>query len=221
MPRISEEMLARELVEALTDLGLDIYQEVAPWGREGARCDIVVKEGKRIHAIEVKTSLSLQVIAQAKDWMHCAHRVSIAVPKPARHMHADRSRGRQLGFQIAGTLGIGIYEGIKQYVKPKTRRVHSTYLMDALCDGQKSAAAAGSMKGYWTPFRQTCESLKDHLKAHPGSTMKAAVESIDHHYANNNSAKTSLATMIRQGVIDGIRVDESVRPFALYLEEKA
>jgi len=46
--------------------------------------------------------------------------------------------------------------------------------------------------------------------------MKQAVDAISHHYASDSTARSSLATWIREGVIDEVEIRREGRALRLY-----
>jgi len=207
----SEQLLARAVVEWLTVGGWEVYQEVAtPQGR----ADIVAVRGAVRWAIEVKTQLNLAVMDQAyrnAAWFHFS---SIAIPAPARLPFAT-PRNWALAHDIAQKLGFGVLRliprhggeehQVKQDIAPKLNRRPGTV---HLHEEQKTWCAAGSNHGgHFTRFQSTVQRLTRYISGRPGISLKEALKAIDHHYASIPSGTAALSKLIREGVIDGVRLD--------------
>jgi hypothetical protein len=212
--------LAAVVVRYFLDLGADVYQEVAPNAAYGGRADIVAVYGPVMHVVECKVSFGLAVIRQAADWIHYAHRVSVAIPKV---------RDAQMPRILCRHLGIGVLEvsraslswetsRVTEVVPPRLSRRIDPRLRKALRDEQRTYAAAGNADGkFWSPFKATCIALREVVAAAPGITVSAAVKRIKHHYGNDRNATSNLSAWIRGGKVDGIELDASARPARLYI----
>jgi hypothetical protein len=211
-----EQKFAQAVVEWLTAGGWEVYQEVVTYC---GRCDIVAVKGPIRWAIEVKTSLNLAVLDQARQNVAWFHHSSIAVPAPARSLHSTpRSWG--LAHALAKQLGFGVIrivladaEGyrcsreqqIKQDVLPRLNRRPG---MVKLHEEQKTWCAAGSSSGgHYTRFQRTVRDLTRYVERNPGIGLKDAIKGTDHHYASIASATGAISKMIRGGVIEGLRLD--------------
>jgi hypothetical protein len=206
-----EQVLAAAVVSWLADGGWEVYQEVET---PNGRCDIVAVRGPIRWAIEVKTSLNLAVMDQAFRNAAWFHHSSIAVPAPANNQFAS-PRNWQLAHDIGKLLGFGVlrivcFKGgeaprvIQDTLPVLNRRPGTIHLHEE----QKNWCAAGSNHGgHFTRFQSTAQRLTSFVKRTPGMSLKEAVKSIDHHYASVPSATGALSKLIRQGVIEGVRLD--------------
>lgn len=213
--------LARKVIEYLTDLKWDCYQEVQVFSY-GAVADIVAKQGQVIWIIETKTTLSLAVIGQAYEWLPWANYVSVAVPAEKRHM----------GFaaQVLKTYGIGLlrvnqYEydwtsPVSETTHPAFRRTKDKHVLDALNEGHKSYAEAGNSEGRrWSPFKETCLQIHRYVQANEGCTLKDVLNSVKHHYASTATARVCIPKWAEAGSIDGIRVVKEDGKWKFYTKE--
>lgn len=237
--RLAETDLAAVVVQHFGDLGAEVYQEVAC----GSRCDVVVKDGQVLHAIEVKTSFSLAVIGQALGWLEHAHRVSVAVPYGSRNGLANI---------ICRRFGIGVYlvrtaacatdgavhldhfrvpfhgRGVVEDVRPVFRRRVSLRLLNALREEQKTHAPAGNADGdYWTPRKAVSAALREAVEARPGMTWREAMACIRHHYQTDSSAASAFSRIVKRWPrtaksigLDWLDVTDD-RPARLYLKGQA
>ncbi|KAA3609360.1 MAG: DNA repair protein MmcB-related protein [Planctomycetota bacterium] len=212
----SEVALAQPLVEYLREMDLEVYQEVSlPIGI----ADIVaVHQGKRVHVIECKKSLTFGVLAQASRWRPYAHWCSVAVPSTVRP-----NNGRLFAHEVARNEGLGVFEisGIKVISKASpclNRRARVEYIQSRLCEEQKTEFPAGGI-GYWTPFKRTCRELARFVSKNPGCSLKQAVEGIEHHYRRESTARACLAQQAKEGRIPHVKVRRSGKRITLFPEK--
>lgn len=207
----TEKDLARVVVAWLRSCGHDkIYQEVQC---SGGVADIVVDCGGVSWVIETKQTLGLSVLAQANVRIrNCvAHRVSAAC------WHSN-SRERWFAEKVARDHGIGVltaHKGgsVREDVPPALHRIRRhPRLKDILksCRDEHLTfcEAGGNRGGYWTPFKATCEALREEIRKAPGICMKDAVARIKHHYGSNSTARSSLALWIREGKVPGVQMEK-------------
>jgi len=221
---VKETDIAAPVVEWLSEQGWEVFQEVQPfWG--GRVADIVGRfitaEGNTlIWVIEVKKSLSLALLEQAVRWSTDANFVSIAVPYSRRTRRPGRILSHIFKHFSLGLLEVapdGPYITVKRAPGLNRHREEKRLRWDkVLTEDQKTFAAAGSQGGYWTPFKQTSTELVRYVKSHEGCTLKEAIQSFPHHYANDKSAICSLRTWIQKGVIKGIQIKADGRMLRLY-----
>lgn len=199
------------------DRNFEVFQEVdSPRGP----IDIVVRLGSIIHVIECKLRFGFDLLEQAESRIPYAHKVSMAVPNRGK-IHYGNRLAKMLGMGVISVdPGLGAYESVKESVAPKIRRKISDRLSSRLYEEQKTYAAAGSVGiKRWTPFKETSKLLKKFVSENPGADMKTIVTSINHHYRCDSNARSSIIQNIRDGFIDGIRIEKSGRKINLYPEE--
>ena len=222
-----ESDLAAPVIEYLQDLRWEVYQEVQT-GYAGDIADIVARQGKLLWVIELKKSLSLEVIAQAQIWSRYAHYASVAIPTRTR---SRTSKGRELADRIMAERGIGCIkvQGPESY-QPEpmvvtrgvvaarlNRKASSDKLRNSLCEEQKTFATAGNSDGKrWTPFQRTCREVLNAVTKKPGLNMKELVDAVDHHYASDAGARAHLAGWIQEGVVDGVEARREGRCLRVY-----
>ena len=221
MKRVETDV-ARPIVGWLEDLQWDVYQEVAL----GARADIVALQGPLIWVIEVKTTLTFDVVEQAHNWLDHAHYVSIAVPWARTH--------RNMAQRVCRMLGIGMLEidrpgrgGVHTRVPAKLgrSRVHKLYakrLREACRPECKTWGEAGNARSeFFSPFKGTCRAIVEHLTKNGPTPIKDLVKGIEHHYATDASARGSIPRWVMDGKVPGVELDTTVRPAVLRLSKKA
>lgn len=94
--------------------GYEVYSEVeGKWFSK--RADVIATKDDKLIAIELKTSLSFQLIDQARFWIRFADFVYVAVPK-------SKSKRSETAMECLSALGIGLIEiDMVQYQKELNR----------------------------------------------------------------------------------------------------
>ena len=192
--KIKETDLAFRVVNWLDSQHWDVYQEVQI---NSSIADIVAVQGRLVWIVECKTSLSLSLIAQAIEWIHHAHFVSVAVPI---RRQPYQTKAQFVAKNILKHYGIGLLrvpynsQNLNEHsVKPKINRfARSECVKKMLNEKQKHWAPAGSQGGYWTPFKQTCREVVRIVNKNPGIILKDLIDKLDHHYASDKSAKACI-----------------------------
>lgn len=224
----TETDLAEPVIAYLEDMKWEVYQEVEP-KRYGDVADIVAVQNGRVWVIELKKTLSLEVIAQADEWRPVAHYVSIATPVSYRRRI---TKGARLAEHILCWKGIGwfkVAEPIKGWYEsefarqkrvPSLNRKALAYkILDSLCEEQKTFAKAGNAEGKrWTPFQNTCKQVLATVAHSPGICMKDLVDAISHHYASDAGARANLSQWIQAGVVKGVEARKEGRYLRIYPE---
>lgn len=218
---ICEVDVAAPVVVHYQRLGYECYQEVEDDYSERV-ADIVLKRPLRgvdeITIIEVKPSLRLDLIAQAKAWRDDreAHYVWIATAK------ARPSEGRRLACELAEQLGIGVMSvnlttgNIWQSIAPKLDPSPFHCIGRVLDPDHQTFCRAGSQSGHLTPYRKTLANLAKEVADNPGLHLKQLVKMIDHHWKSDREARNRLLNLARKDKLKGIRVDGQSGLLALY-----
>ena len=222
---MSETELAADIVAYFQDLQYEVYQEVKCYD---SVADIVaVLRGKPdlYHIVEVKKSLTFQVIAQAVHWRFNSHYVSVAIPKEkGRWDRPSKGRGlayRVLEWQGVGCLVAGTSKGAAQAaVRPVLNRQARTDQL-TLHEAQKTFAAAGNAEGkFWSPYKGTCDAILRLLTRTGPLPVSEVIRQIEHHYASDANARSSLMKWAQMGKIKGVRLDVSTKPMTFRLEHE-
>ncbi len=201
---MTEQELAIPVVEWLQSQHWDVYQEVQFFSG-GPIMDIVAVRDNIMMVVEVKKSLGLAVMAQAKRSLWQSHYTAVAVPKPVYRAYSSNPE-REFAKSICKSLGIGVIEVsgirdgkfVRQEVDPKLIRTSHSQAkchMECLHEGHKTSSTAGSANGgHWTPYRQTMDNVKRILKQHGPLTLKEIMKILkgDHHYSSEQSARGSI-----------------------------
>lgn len=200
----------------LSGLGHDVYQEVDSHSG-GPVADIVCRVGNFIWVIELKLSLGITVMRQACGWRRMANLVSVAVPSKST------SKNGLFAMEVLQNLGIGLLsawpgeaseavECVRELSRPKLiRGDFSSHWR--LCPEQKNFAAAGNCSSKrFSPYQQTCDRVREHLRFKGPTQLRDLVKEINHHYSTNSSARISLAHWIRTGSVKGVMLDTNSEP---------
>lgn len=232
----SEEALASAVSQWLAEQGWEPYHEVCEHG--GARrADIVATKGPLLWVVEAKLTFGLGVVAQALGWVGMAHFISVAVPLGTTR----RGKGKGLLHEIAVERGIGVIQvpapstverGDVRWPRPNTdsddaplmdyshwrvagprldRRARVDSLR-GLLQPEHKAARPGSKAKFFTPFLATCRDVVEHVTAAGGRAgVKETMTAIAHHYASDQSARSSMVAAVRRGLVEGLDVVEDGR----------
>jgi len=248
----SETDVAQPVVAWLRAGGWDVYQEVRQ-GRGERSCDIVATRGPLVWAVEVKVQFGIEVLEQAIYWSQYANYSSVAVPQKSSR------RGNGVVYRLAlSHWGIGVFEvgdpskmlwreaGIENpslLVKHERcpvlhRRGRAAEMRTWLYEEQKSYLAAGTAcGGGWSPYKQTCQALRDKVRQHPGCTLREAIvgrevrigedgtvdygwAGIKHHYRMDSTAISSLKVWLEKGKVPGVRLEHEGRYVRLYPQKE-
>lgn len=231
---IPETVLAEAVIRWLKADGWDVYQEIET-EQGGPRADIVAVKDEVVWVIEVKRSLTFDLLGQASRWKFYAHRVSVAVPGRKRFQREDGARryGMMIAERTIRAEGIGLIRLEYSYpnpmevaawggIKPKDREdaPDSPVLLQTLTPAHKDFAAAGNATGKrLTKFGMTAIRVLEAVKAAPGHTVKDVVAVIDHHYASDRGAAHGIRSGIKSGWIEGVRIEASGKEYRLYPKE--
>lgn len=220
-----ESELADAFIPWIESSGWDVYQEVQ-FHHLGQVADLVLRRNNTIWVVEMKMSLSLDLLAQADGWSYYSNYTSVVIPdrKSLRKTCAASfakgiMRDRGIGLIV---IGKGFDESylVEEQIHPSLRRKKHSKEWDFLHEGYKVSGKAGNANGdRWTAFRQTCWNLWSYLSRNPGATLDQIIKEVAHHYHTTSTAKQCLLKWINRRVIRGVRVDESHRPYRFYLED--
>lgn len=223
--------MGERLVPWLEDQGWEVFPEVESYP-QGPVADLVAVRDEKVWVIEMKKSISLDLLTQAERWKDQTHAVSICTlvknnqsSRTPRYWRVRSFVEKTLGFHGIGWLSVSCSDSF--HTRPVTELVPPVFadtiafnhLQKILNDGHKRMGIAGSAKAErWSPFKQTVENLKTYLLEHPGATYNEILDQVDHHWASRGTARQCLMKYLRKGVIQGIMVDETQKSHRLYLQ---
>lgn len=216
--KIKETDIAKAVINWLKDYKWEVYQEVKiPHFSKIA--DIIAVQNNIVWIIETKTSLGLKVIAQAYCWRFKANYLSVATPynrdSDTRDLIDDFLLWKGIGYlQICNS---DIYES----VKPKLyRKADVKSIINNLKEDHKTFAEAGNNKhSYYSPFKDTCRNILNEVTRNQGILLNDLIKNIKHHYHTPESAKSSILTWTKSGIIKGVTVKMVDRKYRFYLND--
>ncbi len=220
--KMSETDVAAHVVDYLERDQWEVYQEVQPKGA-GRVADIVATRASIVRIVEVKTSYTAAVVGQAERWRGWAHLVSIAVPHAGRSAPGRAVLDRYIRSAGIGRLSVLKLTGATELVRAALVRnvPHLEKLRSRLTEEQRAfGAKAGTSSGRrWTPFQETLRDLRRIVKEEPGIAAADAMRKLRHHYSSDAAARSALVRWVRDGVVDGLRVEG--RPLAFFEVDEA
>lgn len=192
---MSESDLFAPVKAWLEERDFTVYSEVSlGYGRD--RADVVATRGPLLAVVELKRSLSVDLIGQCIGWKGYAHLIYAAVPQP-------REAVSEHGRRILANYGIGLlvvnHWGVaEQHVQPHFTRRIRPLLRNNLCDEQRIGVPGGHAGGgYVTSYSRTMERIRAYLEGERRRwrrdpregwrTVKDILEQVDTHYANPKS----------------------------------
>lgn len=225
---MKETDLAKPVIEYLESFHYDVYQEVSC----GAGvADILGVMGRKIWIVELKKSLSIQLLEQAIKRLQWAHYVSICIPMPLSKSSIDSL----LVNEILDNYGIGVFFVNTHYFQPGAKSVsvnkspklnrhvpekHLNMLLRSL-DPRMKNNKAGCVSGErWTPFKGFCEEVTVLVNRHNGITpIEMAKQLRSEYYSTSKDAANAAVYYARMGLIQGIEARNENRRLHLYPKE--
>lgn len=193
--KIKETDLFNPIKDYFESRDCEVYSEVL-FGQGGRRADIVVKQNNIVSVIEMKTSLSLDLLEQANRWLGYAHYVYIAVPMP-KDRHINEYAKKCLLNDGIGILLVdfrknhyyydnGSIPMVSNHIKPKLHRRIINRWDKYLTESHKNTLPGGTKGGgYITPYKITINGVKRCLKIHSeGLSLNELCEKVQTHYSN-------------------------------------
>jgi hypothetical protein len=78
-------------------------------------------------------------------------------------------------------------------------------LRELLHEDQKRYADAGNNRSQrWSPWKLTCQLVREYVVAHPGCVPRDCLEAVRHHYASEASARCNMVGNVKQGMVPGV-----------------
>lgn len=192
---MKEEDMYEPIKRWMEERGFTVYPEVECRHR-GGRADVVVTNGQLVGVVEMKQSLSLDLIEQALRWRGYAHYIWIAIPyQPKSYKKFVTMVLRDYGI---GVLTISKFGSVWPDKMPQLARRTLPYLRDALTEHHQTSEVKGGQSGggYITPYRITMNQIRRYLnEANDWRTIKEILDHCETHYA---SPRASLAKALWQ-----------------------
>jgi hypothetical protein len=178
----------------MEDAGWEVFAEVEAWG---GRADIVGKSHPAYCVVELKTSLTMDLMEQAIRWKRFAHYIYIGIPMRKKMIHPFAMK--VLSDNNIGVLQIDRYGSVydlsnARYNRPLMRSKYgSTFSWDNfLYEEQKTWINGGSDGGgYVTPYKMTIKRVRIYLER--VGDWRSINDILDHCETHYRSPKPSLA----------------------------
>lgn len=188
--------------EWLEERGYEVFSEVQS-RYTGGRADIVAVNGPSVSVVEMKTSLSLDVIAQAYRWKPYANYIYVAVP---------RSRHRKLHGYASLFLkrdGIGLLEvddkqwtRVNDIIRAIFHRRIDDHIRESLVPQHKELPGGHAGGGYVTTYRLTIDRVKSYLRTcalrNKNDGWVTIKDILDHCETHYSAPKPSLSKALRE-----------------------
>lgn len=210
--------------------GYTVYSEVnGPSGR----ADVVAVHGAELVVVELKTTLSLELMEQAQGWIYYAHKVYVAVPKQKRHNNFARFLLKKLGI---GLIEVNFSDPrwshlVKakpeaqpdSWTPPQWNRKISDRLRKALREEQRQGPPGGTAGGgYVTEYKLTMERIRKYLRYDVGQGQWASIKDIlEHCHTHYAAPKQSLAKALLSFETDWCEVQKIKGAWHFRLKESA
>lgn len=185
------------LKEYMENLGYEVYPEIeVGWNK---RADIIGRNSPAICIVEMKTSLSMELLDQAIRWIPYAHYIYIAIPERKKDIPVIVRR--VLSQHKIGILEVSSYKWQKvhdslpaRFNRPRLNTNWDKYLtpLHKTWDIQGGAVQGGHL----TPYKRTIHHVRNYLaRQRDWVYMKDILEHCETHYA---SPKNSLSNALRK-----------------------
>lgn len=90
--------------------------------------------------------------------------------------------------------------------KEQRKTAEYPYLRDMLVDEQRTYAEAGNAhSSHWSPWRRTCDQVRNHVERNPGCSPSDCLAAVQHHYNADSTARTSMILWVRKDKVPGVK----------------
>ena len=166
--------------------------------------------------------MSLQLLDQSMFWRSYANYVSVAYVRRNSHSSVRYflTRSGIGAITVAFDKWREELGELRIEVNPRFNRRILGDLKGRLYEEQKTFCEAGSQHGRWSPFKSTCQEILEYVQKNEGCAMKDMMSKIRHHYASDETARSSLRRWMLEGKVPGVRMEKEGRYLRLYLSDK-
>jgi len=180
--------------ELLEEMGYEVFSEVQP-SFTFRRADVVGYNKPAVCIVEMKTSLTMDLIQQAYQWLPYAHYVYIAIPKRVKGIH-------DFVFKVLKGFGIGIIEvdwftdvSLKaKFNRPVLKKDWDNELLPEHKTWLDGGSSGG---GYVTPYKLTMSKVRSYLERKYPRWVPLS-EILEHCETHYRSPKNSLSNALRK-----------------------
>ncbi len=186
---MKEADLAQPVAVWLENKGYEVYSEV-PLGYGGARViDIIGKADSTIIAIELKLSLTQQVLYQAHHCQLVAHKVFVAVATNPTKRSVEACRKSGVGIiSVKNSKAEMILEPEgKEIITDRCNNLKERlkYISKGVYTGKPNEKGVG-------PAQDCCRRIKEYLDVNPQASWKEIYKNVDNHYSSCNTMQSSM-----------------------------
>ena len=212
----------------LEEADFEVFTEVLPQASNipyfnHGRADIVAICRPVLAVVELKNTLSLDLIAQAVRWKGFANQVFVATPYPK--MGYNRFALKLLKQEGIGLLAVQ-HEYVRMRLSPRTDSRAITTWKSILNDDYKELPGGHSGGGYLTIYKKMIRNIKEYLRirksqwvpienildschthyAHPKQSLASALIKIEHAWCESKkeNGKLYFRYNLKGGVLDHI-----------------
>jgi len=217
---MKETDLAQPIIHCLESRNWDVYQEV-PCGSGVA--DIVAVLDNKIWVVELKKSLSLQLLDQAIYRCARVHYVSIGIPSRKYNLGRKNYAVRTiLDHYGIGVFMVGVSGRLDEERKPRLNEDPFRYDLNktfkALHPKMKQNKAGSLPGNNWTPWKEWKADVEHIVAENPGITPKEMVDRLKtlYPYKKPENAMHAAVYYARSGLIEGVEVRKENRRLRLY-----
>lgn len=195
---LKESDLYEHVKQWLEARGWDVYPEVQPFAYD-RRADIVALQGPSVAIVEMKTSLTYEVVRQAERWIGNAHYIWIAVPwRKVNWFVAHYLREKRIGLLLVGEDEIEGTPAVTEHLRARFLRMKEKHIKwhNKVSPLHKTALPGGSQAGgHITPYVKMMAEVGGMIENNPqGLTVDHILEHCETHYTR---PKPSLAAALR------------------------
>lgn len=172
----------------LEEADFEVFSEVYPQGSNipyfwHGRADIVATCGPLLAVVELKNTLSLDLIAQAVRWKHFSNQIFVATPYPKRGY--NHYALKLLEREGIGLLAVQQEAYVRLRVSPKTDSRANTSWRSILNDDYKELPGGHNGGGYLTIYKKTIRNIMEYLRIRKSRwiSIDDILESCHTHYA--------------------------------------
>jgi hypothetical protein len=190
---MQEQELFDPVKKWLEERGYEVYAEVElPYGR----ADVVATHGAVKCVVEMKTSLTMELIDQAYRWLHLAHYVYIAVPrrkKPIPLIVRNLLREKRIGILTVCPRYYGVnHQMPARFNRPTLKGVKWFNWDNYLYEEQKTWVKGGTNNGgHVTPYKLTIKKIQEYLyRRRDWKSIREILEHCETHYAHPKPSLT-------------------------------
>ena len=202
--KINETDLYPAVKQWLEERGYEVYPEVHA-EFYGKRADVVGIQGALATVVELKTSMSIDLIGQAISWLPAANYVYVAIPKPAHginHHAMNILRDYGVGVLVVEFFFDEIEETTyyaRSYWPPKFTRKTRVDWRQIITEAHKDNPPGGHRGGgYLTRFKIMLNNIRQFIewrtKSNGGASIDEILENCWTHYQH---PKQSVSRLLR------------------------